>query len=306
MRSGAIAQKLGMTRVFDESGKAVPVTVLHMDGVQVVARRTAERDGYDAVQLGGGAARRPKSKALKGHFDSAGVAPKRRLAEFRVDSDRLLEVGQTISATRFLVGQHVDVSGVSIGKGFAGAMKRHGFAGLRASHGVSVSHRSHGSTGQCQDPGRVFKGKKMAGRMGGASVTVQNLEVVRADSDRGILMVRGAVPGAKGAWVRVRDACKKPMPDVAEEPAVPTAVEEAALPESAPEDSAAGEAVAETVETPEASDAAPEEAGEPEGASEAGDSEPGQQDEEAAGPDAGEPEAGDSQDGESGNRTESP
>ncbi len=336
MRSGTIAQKLGMTRVYDDTGKAVPVTVLHMDGVQVVAQRTVERDGYNAVQLGAGAAKRPKSKALKGHFDRGGVPPKRRLAEFRVDGDRLLEAGQAISADRFLVGQHVDVSGVSIGKGFAGAMKRHGFAGLRASHGVSVSHRSHGSTGQCQDPGRVFKGKKMAGRMGGASVTVQNLEVVRTDAERGILMVRGAVPGAKGDWVQVRDAIKKPMPDVAEEPVAPPSAEEAAAPESAPEsmtesapEAAVHETAAETseagdsapegqdmdaseaapeTESPDAADDAPEKAAGPDETAEAGDAAEEQQDAESAEADVGgqEGEPGEPQDGESGNRMESP
>ena len=213
-RTGAIAQKLGMTRVYVDSGRAVPVTVLRMDGLQVVARRESKRDGYDALQLGVGAARAKRvTRPMRGHFAKAGVEPKRRLAEFRVVEENLLDVGTVIGADHFCVGQFVDVSGMSIGKGFAGAMKRHGFAGLRASHGVSVSHRSHGSTGQCQDPGRVFKGKKMAGHLGAANVTVQNLEVIRSDPERGILMVKGAVPGAKGGWVTVRDAVKKVAPE---------------------------------------------------------------------------------------------
>ncbi len=215
MRTGAIARKLGMTRIFREDGRAVPVTVLHMEELQVVQRRERGRDGYAAVQLGAGKAK-PKrtSAAMRGHFARAGVAPKRRLAEFRVPEENLLEPGVSITADHFAVGQFVDVSGTSVGKGFAGAIKRHGFSGLGASHGVSVAHRSLGSTGQCQDPGKVFKGKKMPGQMGGNTVTVQNLEVVQADAGRGILMVRGAVPGAQGGWVTVRDALKKPPPDL--------------------------------------------------------------------------------------------
>ncbi len=221
MRTGTLAQKLGMTRVYDDGGRAVPVTVLRMDDVEVVARREPESDGYAAVQLGAGAARAKRtSKGMRGHFAKAGVAPKRALAEFRVEAGNLAPVGAKITAAHFGAGQFVDVSGTTIGKGFAGAMKRHGFAGLRASHGVSVAHRSHGSTGQCQDPGRVFKGKKMAGQYGGARATVQNLEVVRSDPERGILMVKGAVPGASGGWVEVRDAIKKPAPDL---PAFPPA-----------------------------------------------------------------------------------
>ena len=214
MRSGVIAQKLGMTRVFKDDGRHVPVTVLKMDGCQVVAKRTTDANGYNAVQLGCGTAKvKNVSRPMRGHFAVAKVEPKRKLAEFRVSEDALLDVGSELTADHFLVGQYVDVSGTSIGKGFAGAMKRHNFGGLRASHGVSISHRSHGSTGQCQDPGRVFKGKKMAGHMGAASVTTQNLEVVATDVDRGLLLIKGAVPGSKGGWVLVRDAVKKALPE---------------------------------------------------------------------------------------------
>ena len=214
LRSGVIAKKVGMTRLFMDDGKQVPVTVLLLDKLQVVAQRTPERDGYAAVQLGAGAARAKRtSQAMRGHFAAAKVEPKRKIAEFRVDPENLIEVGEEITANHYFEGQFVDVSGTSIGKGFAGAMKRHNFRGLRASHGVSISHRSHGSTGQCQDPGRVFKGKKMAGRMGAVRVTTQNLQVVRTDADRGLIMVKGAVPGSKGGWVTINDAVKKPMPD---------------------------------------------------------------------------------------------
>ena len=214
MRSGVIAKKMGMTRLFMEDGKQIPVTVLQLDNLQVVDQRTAERDGYTAVQLGTGTAKVKRvSKAMRGHFAIAKVEPKRKVAEFRVSPENLIEVGAEISAEHFLEGQKVDVSGTSIGKGFAGAMKRHNFSGLRATHGVSVSHRSHGSTGQCQDPGKVFKGKKMAGHMGSARVTTQNLEVVKTDADRGLIMIKGAVPGSKGGWVTVKDAVKKKMPD---------------------------------------------------------------------------------------------
>jgi large subunit ribosomal protein L3 len=214
MRTGLIAQKLGMTRVFDDTGNHLPVTLLKVDGCQVVAQRTEERDGYTAVQLGVGAAK-PKrvSKAMRGHFAKAKVEPKRRLAEFRVSEDALLDTGVEISAGHFLAGQYVDVSGTSIGKGFAGAMKRHNFKGLLASHGISISHRSHGSTGQCQDPGKVFKGKKMAGHMGDERVTVQNLRVVSTDPEDGLIAVEGAVPGSRGSYVLLRDAIKKATPD---------------------------------------------------------------------------------------------
>jgi len=197
MRSGVIAKKIGMTRLFMEDGKQVPVTVLQIT----------------AVQLGAGVAKaKRQSAAMRGHFAKAKVEPKRKIAEFRVSADNLIEVGEEIVANHFLDGQKVDVSGTSIGKGFAGAMKRHNFGGLRATHGVSVSHRSHGSTGQCQEPGKVFKGKKMAGHMGSARVTTQNLEVVRTDIDRGLIMIKGAVPGSKGGWVTVKDSVKKKAP----------------------------------------------------------------------------------------------
>jgi large subunit ribosomal protein L3 len=214
MRSGVIAKKLGMTRLFLEDGKQIPVTVLQLDNLQVVAQRTADRDGYTAVQLGAGLAKAKRTTAaMRGHFAKANVEPKRKIAEFRVTADCMIDVGEEITADHYFEGQYVDVAGTSIGKGFQGAMKRHNFAGLRASHGVSVSHRSHGSTGQCQDPGKVFKGKKMAGHMGSARITTQNLQVVKTDSERGIIMVRGAVPGSKGGWVTMKDAVKKAVPD---------------------------------------------------------------------------------------------
>jgi large subunit ribosomal protein L3 len=220
MRSGVIAKKLGMTRLFMEDGKQIPVTVLQLDNLQVVAQRTADKDGYTAVQLGAGTAKVSRTTAAqRGHFAKASVAPKRKLAEFRVSPDCLIDVGAEITADHYIAGQHVDVAGTSIGKGFAGAMKRHNFGGLRASHGVSVSHRSHGSTGQCQDPGKVFKGKKMAGHLGSVRVTTQNLQVVRTDAERGLIMIKGAVPGAAGGWVTVKDAVKKPEAKDAPRPA---------------------------------------------------------------------------------------
>ena len=210
MRSGIIAKKVGMTRLFMDNGKQIPVTVLHMENLQVVAQRTNEKHGYNAVQLGAGHSKaKSVSKAMRGHFAVAKVEPKRKIAEFRVAPENLIEVGAEITAEHYVEGQFVDVSGTSIGKGFAGAMKRHNFSGLRASHGVSISHRSHGSTGQCQGPGKVFKGKKMAGHMGAARVTTQNLQVVKVDSERGLIMIKGAVPGSKGGWVTVKDAVKK-------------------------------------------------------------------------------------------------
>ncbi|ABC90470.1 50S ribosomal protein L3 [Rhizobium etli CFN 42] len=209
MRSGVIAQKVGMTRVYNDAGEHVPVTVLRMDGCQVVATRTVEKNGYTAVQLGAGQAKvKNTSKAMRGNFAVANVEPKAKLAEFRVSEDNLLEIGTELKADHFAAGQLVDVTGTTIGKGFAGAMKRHGFGGLRATHGVSVSHRSHGSTGSRQDPGKVFKNKKMAGHMGQTRVTTQNLEVVSTDEDRGLILIKGAVPGSKGAWIIVRDAVK--------------------------------------------------------------------------------------------------
>ena len=220
LRSGVIARKLGMTRLFLEDGRQVPVTVLQLDNLQVVAQRTAERDGYSAVQLGAGTAKAKRTTAaMRGHFAKANVAPKRKIAEFRVSADNMIGVGEEITADHYFAGQFVDVAGTSIGKGFAGAMKRHNFGGLRASHGVSISHRSHGSTGQCQDPGKVFKGKKMARHLGAVRVTTQNLQVVRTDSDRGLIMIKGSVPGSKGGWVTIKDAVKKPFPDNAILPA---------------------------------------------------------------------------------------
>ncbi|HIP22596.1 MAG TPA: 50S ribosomal protein L3 [Rhodobacteraceae bacterium] len=214
MRSGVIAKKLGMTRLFMEDGAQIPVTVLQMENVQVVSQRTADRDGYTAVQLGAGAAKAKRtSKAMRGHFAVAKVEPKRKIAEFRVSADNLIEVGAEITADHYLEGQYVDIAGTSIGKGFQGAMKRHNFKGLRATHGVSVSHRSHGSTGQCQDPGKVFKGKKMAGHMGAVRVTTQNLQVIKTDSERGLLMIKGAVPGSKGGWVTIKDSVKRAAPE---------------------------------------------------------------------------------------------
>jgi len=214
MRSGLIAQKVGMTRIFLDSGEHVPVTVLKIDSCQVIGQRTDEKNGYTAIRLGAGTKKRSRvSKAEQQNFVIAKVEPKRKIAEFRVSSDNLIDVGSEMTADHFVAGQHVDVTGTSQGKGFQGAMKRWNFGGLRASHGVSVSHRSHGSTGNSQDPGKVFKGKKMAGHMGAERVTTQNLEVVRTDVDRGLVMIKGAVPGNKGGWVLVRDAVKRPLPD---------------------------------------------------------------------------------------------
>ncbi|MDD9977983.1 MAG: 50S ribosomal protein L3 [Boseongicola sp.] len=245
LRSGVIAKKVGMTRLFMEDGKQIPVTVLQLDKLQVVATRTPEKDGYSAVQLGAGTAKAKRtSQAMRGHFAAAKVEPKRKIAEFRVDPENIIGVGEEITANHYFAGQFVDVSGTSIGKGFAGAMKRHNFGGLRASHGVSISHRSHGSTGQCQDPGRVFKGKKMAGHMGAARVTTQNLQVVKTDADRGLIMVKGAVPGSKGGWVTIKDAVKKPFPENAILPAA-LASDAAAAAAAAAEAEAAAAAEAE-------------------------------------------------------------
>ena len=219
MRSGVIAQKLGMTRIFTDGGEHVPVTVLRLDGCQVVAHRTEESNGYVAVQLGAGRTKvKNVTRAERGHFAVANVEPKRRLAEFRVDKAGLIPVGAELTADHFVPGQFVDVTGVTVGKGFAGAMKRWNFGGLRATHGVSVSHRSHGSTGNRQDPGRTFKGKKMAGHLGQERVTTQNLRVVRTDVDQGLILVEGAVPGSKGGWILVSDAIKKPLPKDAPRP----------------------------------------------------------------------------------------
>src|SRR5579863_1545115 len=214
MRTGLIAQKLGMSRVFTDEGNHVAVTVLRVDNCQVVAQRTADRDGYTALQLGVGAAKvKNVTKPQRGHFAAAKVEPKAKLAEFRVSEDALVAVGAEITAAHFVAGQYVDVTGTSIGKGFAGGMKRHNFSGLRATHGVSVSHRSLGSTGQRQSPGKTFKNKKMAGQLGNERVTTQSLQVVSADPERGLLLIRGAVPGSDQGWVLVKDAVKRKMPD---------------------------------------------------------------------------------------------
>ena len=213
MRTGLIATKEGMTRVFDENGIQIPVTVLRVDNCQVTNVRTEEKDGYVAVQLGAGAAKAKRtSKAMRGHFAKSKVEPKKKMAEFRVAQDNVLEVGAELGSNHFVPGQFVDVQGTSIGKGFAGAMKRHNFGGMRASHGVSISHRAHGSTGQCQEPGKVFKGKKMAGHMGDATTTTQNLKVVAVDLEDNLVLVKGAVPGATSAWVLISDAIKKALP----------------------------------------------------------------------------------------------
>ena len=211
MRSGVIAQKIGMTRVFTEAGEHVPVTVLKLDGCQVVSTRTEEKDGYTAVQLGSGFAKAKNlTKADRGNFAKAEVEPTRKVAEFRVDAKNMLEVGDFIQADHYVPGQKVDVSGVTIGRGFTGAMKRWNFRGLEASHGVSISHRSLGGTGGRQDPGKTFKNKKMHGHYGVDNITTQNLEVAKVDVERGLIMIKGAVPGSKGGWVMVRDAVKRP------------------------------------------------------------------------------------------------
>ncbi len=219
MRSGVIAQKVGMTRIFTDAGEHVPVTVLKLDNVQVLRHRTDEKNGYTALQLGAGT-RKPSrlTKSERGTFAKVEVEPKRRMAEFRVSPDNLIEVGAVITADHFVPGQFVDVTGTNQGKGFQGAMKRWNFGGMGASHGISVVHRSLGSTGQRQDPGKVFKGKKMAGQMGNERVTTQNLVVAKVDVERGLVMVRGAVPGSKGGWVLVRDAVKKAAPKEAPKP----------------------------------------------------------------------------------------
>ena len=220
MRSGLVAKKVGMTRVFTPEGNHVPVTVLKVDGLQVVAQRTQEKDGYTAVQLGTGVRKASRvNRALKGHYAKANVEPKHKLVEFRVAADSMLDVGAELVPSHFVVGQCIDVTGTTIGKGFQGPMKRWNFAGLEATHGVSVSHRSHGSTGQRQDPGRTFKGKKMAGHLGDERVTIQNLKVVSVDDAQGYIFVRGAVPGNPGGYVLVRDAVKHDLPKDALKPA---------------------------------------------------------------------------------------
>ena len=257
MRCGVIARKIGMTRVFGSDGGHVPVTVLQMENCQVTSVRDKEKDGYIAVQVGVGSRKASRvNKALQGQYKKAGVEAKARLAEFRVSEDALLEVGSTLGANHFVSGQKVDVVGVSHGKGFAGAMKRHNFSGLRATHGVSLSHRSHGSTGQNQDPGKVFKGKKMAGHMGDEQVTIQNLEIVATDVSEGLILVRGAVPGSKGGYVLVSDAVKASRPEEAPFPAGFLADGLAAAAEPA---EAVTEAEAKPEEKPEEAEAAPEE-----------------------------------------------
>ena len=243
MRTGLIARKLGMTRAFGDDGSHVPVTVLKVDNCQVVAVKTAERDGYTALQLGVGAAKvKNVSKPMRGHFARSKVEPKRKLAEFRVTDDALIDVGAELTADHFVAGQHVDVAGTSIGKGFAGAMKRHNFSGLEASHGVSISHRSHGSTGNSQDPGRVFKGKKMAGHLGDARTTVQNLKIHSTDPESGLILVAGAVPGSKGGYVLVSDAKKRPAPDGVPFPGAVRVAPEAVAPEAvAPDEEGGGD-----------------------------------------------------------------
>jgi len=219
-RTGLLATKLGMTRIFAEDGSHVPVTLLKLDGCRVVGVRTKEKNGYTAVQIGAGNTKIGNvTKPLRGHYAKLGIEPKKNVVEFRVSENALLEVGTELSASHFVPGQFVDVTATSIGKGFAGAMKRHNFGGLRASHGVSISHRSHGSTGQRQDPGKVFKGKKMAGHMGDRRVTTLNLKIVAVDTEQDLILVKGAVPGADGALVRVRDAVKRELPKEAPLPA---------------------------------------------------------------------------------------
>ena len=235
MRSGLIALKMGMTRIYTEEGTVVPVTVLKVDNCQVVAQKTNEKHGYTAVQLGVGVAKIKRlSKAERGHFAAAKVEPKRKLQEFRVSPENTIPVGAEITVDHFVPGQFVDVSGTSMGKGFAGGMKRWNFKGLRATHGVSVSHRSIGSTGNRQDPGKVFKNKKMPGHLGAERVTTQNIQVVKTDKERGLIMVKGSVPGVKGAWVSIRDAVKRKLPDGAPKPgafAAPVAAPAAAAKE---------------------------------------------------------------------------
>ncbi|HEY7297701.1 MAG TPA: 50S ribosomal protein L3 [Xanthobacteraceae bacterium] len=245
MRSGVIAQKMGMTRIFTDAGEHVPVTVLRLANCQVVAHRTKDKNGYIAVQLGAGQRKiNNVGKAERGRFAAAKVEPKRKLAEFRVDEPGLIPIGAEITADHFVVGQFIDVTGTSIGKGFAGPMKRWNFAGLRASHGVSISHRSHGSTGGRQDPGKTFKNKKMAGHLGVERVTTLNLKVVRTDVERGLILVEGAVPGAKGGWLTLRDAVKKKLPKELPMPG------KFRLPEEASAPSAPAEAAPAPAETP--------------------------------------------------------
>ncbi len=246
MRSGMIARKEGMTGLFDEDGHKIPVTILKVDGCQVVSVRTDETDGYTALQLGAGVRKINRTtKAQRGHFAKAKVEPKQKVAEFRVSKDNVLEVGAELSVNHFVPGQFVDVIGTTKGKGFAGAMKRHNFGGMRATHGVSVSHRAHGSTGQCQDPGKVFKGKKMAGQMGNVRQTTQNLKIVAVDEAEGLILVTGAVPGANKGWVLIQDAEKRPL---AENAPFPAGLKLNEKPNESPANASAEEAPAETPE----------------------------------------------------------
>ena len=246
MRSGVIAQKMGMTRVFTDAGEHVPVTVLCLNNCQVVGHRTKDENGYVSLQLGAGTRKaRNVSKAMRGHFAVAKVEPKRKVVEFRVTDDALIPVGAEITADHFVVGQFVDVTGTSIGKGFAGGMKRWNFGGLRATHGVSISHRSIGSTGGRQDPGKTFKNKKMPGHMGVERVTTLNLKVVQMDVERGLILVEGAVPGAKGGWITLRDAVKKPLPKGAPKPGKFKAPAAEAAPAAKAEAASAAEAARE-------------------------------------------------------------
>src|SRR5690242_3410499 len=252
MRSGVLAQKVGMTRLFTETGEHVPVTVLRLANCQVVGHRTQDKNGYVALQLGAGLRKvQSTTKADRGNFAVAKVEPKRKLAEFRVDEDAVIPIGAEITADHFVVGQYVDVTGTSTGKGFAGGMKRWNFGGLRASHGVSISHRSHGSTGGRQDPGKTFKNKKMAGHLGVERVTTLNLKVRQTDVERGLILVEGAVPGVKGGWIMVRDAVKKKLPDGAPKPGK-FKLADAAPAGKADEQAAAAEAAAKPEAVPQA------------------------------------------------------
>ena len=254
MRTGLIAQKEGMTRIFDEDGRQVPVTVLKVDGCFVTAVRTNDKDGYTAVQIGTGKRKASRTnKAQRGQFAAAKVEPRQKVAEFRVSEDNTLDVGSELSVQHFIPGQYVDVTGISKGRGFTGAMKRWNFGGMRASHGVSVSHRAHGSTGQCQDPGKVFKNKKMAGHHGDAQITTQNLQIVAVDTEDGLILVKGAVPGANKGWITIYDAVKRALPDDAPKPAAfkKDEVKEEPKAEEAPADDATAEAPAEEAKTEE-------------------------------------------------------
>ena len=257
MRTGLICKKLGMSRVFDSNGSHIPVTILHLDKCQVISSMTEEKNGYSALQIGVGEIKDKKlTKSMQGHFKKNKVEPKLKLSEFRVSPENLIDNGTEIVASHFVNGQLVDATGTSIGKGFAGAMKRHNFGGLRASHGVSISHRSHGSTGQCQDPGKVFKGKKMAGHMGASTVTTQNLEIIKTDSENGYIFVKGSVPGSKGGWVILNDAKKIPLRD---DLPLPAGVKGHDLSEEAPAEETPATEEAPAEETPATEEEAPAE-----------------------------------------------